>query len=130
MAVRDLRGTPTLTSAIFFLSLTGRIEGREGGRESFITTTLQTKISEVSSEGSSTVAELTEGIRGGASLTGHCEEREEQRGREQLWALPGWPSSTQEEEVLPLLRQEKTRCEAGEASERLDNSRSEHWQAY
>ena len=124
MEVRDLRGTPTLTSAIFCLSLTGRIEGREGGRKSFITTTLQTKISEVSSEGSSTVADLTEGIRGGASLTGHCEEREEQRGREQLWALPGGPSATQEEEVLPLLRQEKTRCETGETLERMDPSRS------
>ena len=126
MEVRDLRGTPTLTSAIFCLSLTGRIEGRKGREGEFRNniTTLQTKISEVSSKGSSTVAELTEGIRGGASLTGHCEEREEQRGREQLWALPGGPSATQEEEVLPLLRQEKTRCETGEALERMDPSRS------
>ena len=107
----------------------GRREGEEERRSS-ITTTFQTKLSEVGSEGSCTVTELTERSRGGASLAGNCEERQEQRDTEQLWLLPGGASTTQEEEVLPLLRQEKTRCEAGEASERLDHSRSEHWQTY
>ena len=67
-----------------------QVGGWEGGRKkSFITRKFQSQVCEVSSEGSCTVTELTEGIRGGTSVPRHCEERQEQRDREQLRLLSG-----------------------------------------